>query len=903
MTNGAPKPSSVNRVDLLQEKLQQLVESQLTNDIVIPLFKSFGYQDVTYSGGLTEEGKDIIGWGLDELNDITLIVGQVKRYKPTSRAADPHSFSEIVTQLSQAIEKEVPHSNGQRYLPNKVFFISPYRVDCKALQSRFEGLKSIRHRVSIIDGQKLASLMLEYLPAEAARLLGPQFEIGSAMIPELSNRALLSALHYGQQKDLKQIYTDIDFFLGKISTRFFFGSDFRPKIVSELLEVDQWHELNRLSSISLSEMNVNILTSSPEQIEQQYTRDRVNYERYRESLNAIELELSGAQAKCEETRGMLDREQRKLLKGSVKLRLAHDQLKKLYVERSECASNGEKSRREKEGIGRNQDVLTNKIRALERKIKTIEIPLHPIRRELESGEAAVRRLFQKRIEALNTCPAPVRYMVSLDGKPLADYLMSRRGMIGKTIARFNRKAPKKNELRAFLESCENIFRVTGLLLSNSMVASAVSIRPSQLLDNTPGVRRVTIPIDLIFDTGLNLSVFGEAGAGKTTSLQMYARKVIEAGEKERLIVFAPLARVVKAWEKNAGPISGSIGVAAFERGIHAYLTDHSINISPVDFCALLKTKGAVFILDGVDEIIKEAPWILRAISSLSDRYKDVQIITSSRMSASYIEQIPFMGITLLPFTDKQRRRFVGQWFGSSGVSHVETIESHLERHEELSMLVRNPLLTTILCVLAENEVPLPDSEIRLYEERMRLLLGHYDVYKEVSRIHSQRSHLELLSRKLAFYLHKMHRREEDREVLYSVSEKLTGGVINAKARVLAINELVDPCNILVPMTDDGKLGFGHLRFQEYLAALEILNNRNIDILDCLDSPWWTEALIVVAQMNESLNWIIDRAVESLAVSRYAENIEAMIERGPRSRRSEYIKILRGHLKIEENYGI
>ena len=53
MTNGAPKPSSVNRVDLLQEKLQQLVESQLTNDIVIPLFKSFGYQDVTYSGGLT----------------------------------------------------------------------------------------------------------------------------------------------------------------------------------------------------------------------------------------------------------------------------------------------------------------------------------------------------------------------------------------------------------------------------------------------------------------------------------------------------------------------------------------------------------------------------------------------------------------------------------------------------------------------------------------------------------------------------------------------------------------------------------------------------------------------------------------------------------------------------------
>lgn len=41
-------------------------------------------------------------------------------------------------------------------------------------------------------------------------------------------------------------------------------------------------------------------------------------------------------------------------------------------------------------------------------------------------------------------------------------------------------------------------------------------------------------------------------------------------------------------------------------------------------------------------------------------------------------------------------------------------------------IIRNPLLATTLCVLAKNEIELPNTEITLYDERLKLLTGYYD---------------------------------------------------------------------------------------------------------------------------------------------------------------------------------
>jgi len=97
----------------LLSRLQEIPEQELTSNLLIPLFHALRYERVDYHGGQNEGGKDIICWGKDEFDDIELAVAQVKKYKPTARAADKKSFGGIVTQLQQAAEKKVPHLDGQ----------------------------------------------------------------------------------------------------------------------------------------------------------------------------------------------------------------------------------------------------------------------------------------------------------------------------------------------------------------------------------------------------------------------------------------------------------------------------------------------------------------------------------------------------------------------------------------------------------------------------------------------------------------------------------------------------------------------------------------------------------------------------------------------------------------------
>lgn len=121
----------------------------------------------------------------------------------------------------------------------------------------------------------------------------------------------------------------------------------------------------------------------------------------------------------------------------------------------------------------------------------------------------------------------------------------------------------------------------------------------------------------------------------------------------------------------------------------------------------------------------------------------------------------------------------------------------------MSKIIRNPLLTTTLCVLAENGLSLPTTEIRLYEERLKLFTGYYDNVKHIStRTSSLPSLLENISQKTAFYLHSSNVREMDIEnitknLLKTLKYKYTEAEIKK-----GIEELISPCGILVPMTGD-----------------------------------------------------------------------------------------------------
>ncbi len=76
----------------------------------------------------------------------------------------------------------------------------------------------------------------------------------------------------------------------------------------------------------------------------------------------------------------------------------------------------------------------------------------------------------------------------------------------------------------------------------------------------------------------------------------------------------------------------------------------------------------------------------------------------------------------------------------------------------------------------------------------------------------------------------------------------------------AVEELIDPCNILIPMTINGEYGFGHLRFQEYLAATELVSNRGIDVNPLMKQSWWRDTLVLFSQLTDNIEFIINSLV-------------------------------------------
>jgi len=437
--------------------------------------------------------------------------------------------------------------------------------------------------------------------------------------------------------------------------------------------------------------------------------------------------------------------------------------------------------------------------------------------------------------------------------------------------------PTASDLRIFIENCQEMFNATATILQNPIVAEIVGLSPANVCVSQ--YTRLSFPIDLVFATGLNVAVLGEAGAGKSTALQMYAFRHYESKKREKLVVYAPLNQVAHFANVTSAVHSERPVVRSLDIGIVGFLRSLGATYSLEEFHADAR-RGGIVLLDSIDEAITKAPWIIDSLVAFAEKYPKLQLITSSRVSGVYAERIPFVGIRLMPFTDEQQVCFVSNWFGDDPESHVSTICNHLSTHREVADAVRNPLLATAMCALQEHKVPLPTSEIRLYEEWLSLLVGVYDIHKNVSRITTPKHYLETLAEKIAFYLQLRGQRQAKKAIFFDLAGDLFDHVMNKSEAETALNELIDPCNILLPVTWSDQIGFGHLRYQEYLAARELRNNRGIAIKPLISSTWWRGVLVLFSQMHDSLDWLVEELADEPIDEITRDNVLAMIEAGP-----------------------
>ena len=541
----------------LTEKLILLKEEDLTKKVIMPILKAIKYSKVEYYGGVYEEGKDIICWGIDEFDHTILAVAQVKKYRPTAAASDKQSFSEVITQLQQCCEEKVPNINdGKKYMPTKVYFFTPYPIDTRALKTRFEKYQVLReNQVQIIDGDLLAIQVEKILPDITRDLLGDQYFLQNRIVETLNNKDLLNALQFSSFIDISQIYSDLDFCVGGISSTQFASYCFLVKKVNFSLPQAQWDILKYRVNFLIKKVQIHIFSDSIEDIEKEYnavTQYNIRIRKKIAELNQQKMKFRKDSDKknteISDLIGGIDSLlEEKLLKGKEDFKNYNNFLNGLEIIKS--------------GKGKTtEENYQKKIKNYEDSIVYFESKFFK-KSNCKKLNKQIEKIFQKiedknkEIQKLNKDIKEESYNIKINSTDLVSFLNEKQKWIKRKAREFNGKKPTINQLRTFLIDCQDLFELVEVIIFNPIISQSIGLgeTDSQSLVLPKSEERFSLSVHSIFDTGLNIILLGGAGAGKTTSLQMYTKKQLENTDKK--VFYLPLARVLSTISK---PVNSSI---------------------------------------------------------------------------------------------------------------------------------------------------------------------------------------------------------------------------------------------------------------------------------------------------------------------------------------------------------
>jgi len=899
------------------KKIQAMSEAEFTKTVLIPMFQILGYR-VDYHGGPNEKGKDLICSRDGDFDDIEITAVQVKKTKPTAVASDTaNSFSEIVTQLQQAAEEPIPLLNGKTQKPNKVYFITPYDIDVRVLESRFAGLQHLSLKnVQVLDGTRVISTLDRKLPSLVDSLCGDEFVIQSDTLLNSCNQDLLSALNYQSEKNIVDFYCDLDFSVGRITSKLFFSLTFSPKDLKLSVSSTRWPLIKGTAERFFAVTGQDVLTPSIIELETEYDgllkrweseENQLIQKKIWEKFNELEnlfkfiLDESGntidttislhtnVSGFLKPTRELTEEEQRRL----NQLSEAHENLSKEYTKWFEKTEIKPETFRRIKSVLRSANNYINHLR--DEKVIINSVTASTLSNIIKNF-VLMNKLYDELEEILELRAEEPVFEFIINGEQIADVLKEYKNYVTSGAEDLSRGAKSLDEIRQYFRRCHSIFSLVEYILNEKTFSDAAGIDTNQKFAITSN-NRIHLPLRDVFATGINCALYGEAGAGKSTTLYQFALNAADSDKSDEITLWIPLTRVL-----TLDYIEQDIpAVSKLDSAIAKYLSSTG-KVLEIDVPPLLRRKRhIIFVFDGVDEVIKRAPWITQAITEFPQYYSNCQVIVSARSTGSYPELTNFMGLSLLPFTPDQVSFFIDGWFKEKPHIAVEVI-NHLRDVPTLAEIATNPLLATVLCVLADNDVPLPQGELALYEERMKLLLGHYDIHKKTKRISTHHSILMAVARQVAFGLHNNSLRSSQKETLVQIAEKglkNSGTYLKDEQIAQAVSELISPCNVLVPMTNDGAYGFGHLRYQEYLCAEELNKNRGAEILPLLSSEWWRSVIVLFCRLHGKVDFLVNDVIgKEHSVQKYYKTLIAAIATAPKHDQKRLKLLVDSHRKMD-----
>jgi hypothetical protein len=338
-------------------------------------------------------------------------------------------------------------------------------------------------------------------------------------------------------------------------------------------------------------------------------------------------------------------------------------------------------------------------------------------------------------------------------------------------------------------------------------------------------------------------VLGDPGAGKTTMLRYLGFK---AATDELLPVFVELRRLVRA--------EGGLLDHVRQRWLERYgeqgadgLVDHA-----------LAAGTAVLLIDGLDEVLggesadeADATYrrVVQEVDRLAARYPNARIAVTCRR-AGWRGQLPaFRTLEVLDFDDSQIETFIQNWFADDP-DKARKLSAALGRSSRVHTLSANPLLLSLIAIVFESDLELPERRSKLYARTIEVLLTEWDSKRDIKRFprftaDRKRDLLE----EIAWHFQRQGLAYFPRdELLAMIAEFLPSIDLDPAESAAILDEIVEHYGPLKEQAHE-VYGFLHLTIQEYFAAevaARIGAPAIAEIAAVRHDPWWEEVILLLA---------------------------------------------------------
>ncbi|WP_447876777.1 hypothetical protein [Serratia fonticola] len=877
--------------EIYLQALQALKEDDLSEQIIKPLFESMGCYRVDFHGGPYEEGKDIIAYLKAPIEDHIIVI-QTKKIGDGKATTDKNVFGSLIFQLQQCYLKDIPLHNGKTKKPDSVYLATPFKINSRLLNEIHGHLAGMRTELKLLDGPLLVDKIKENMPMLFNKVMGVDRKVLVQDIYQLKNLELMKALNTEYSIGEVHCYNDLAFFMGNVDSHYLLKGKFNINPTELSINKDGWESLKKRYLYKLeSILEFSPLTEKISTIEEKFSlqlmfnQSAKNIEKHEEMM-AAKFEITLLCNTLSSLKSELDTyiKQREKSKGNnINLDKA---ISTWWPIISHANKTSEYLKIKKEFY----DVLFN---AKEQKgiPKAYAIDfddylttLNSLNSEWDKFETLEREYIPTPMFTYKFCTQKIEEWIN---SHCDNYLYA--------INKLNSEPAKDNDyLRSFLINTQKTLSALEILKElSSETVSLINFTKSE----TSVRDGISISPFSLFDTHYDIAVYGGAGAGKTTTLQMYTKKLIDEGTGN--VIYLPLNRLINRHDINVNIESDSL--VSYKQIIALILISKDIddtdeNISKLDI-SLSANKDLKLIIDGLDEAYNKVPYIIEAINLFKLKHSHIQLIVSSRDCVSFLYKINFLGVTLLPFTTKQLYMFINSWFSDSPKESIDLINDIEENN--LGDIVKTPLLATLLCILKKRGIDTPSTEMEIFTRRIKLLCGEYDNYKTIKRTTSDSMMLEKAAMKIAYQLHIRNKRTDTKEAINEYLKNDITFSYGEKTCELIVDELINPCNILHYDSLTGTYSFGHLRFQEHLAALELKDNRGRDILPLLNKDWWRGTLCLYAQACEFSNLLEDFFKQYGQVSSAINTLREMAKHRPLKERDSLIQLINQYERTED----